>query len=453
MFKRTCWLLVAVLVPLVVLGGIGQVEVMARSSREETAVVAAPLDVIINEWSQGNGSNKEWVELLVVNGPVDLRGWDLGDSSAGDLTFKNDVLWQSVPSGSLIVLYNGAINERDDVLPSDDNDLIDCVVVIPHNNAQFFSGSWPAFSNSTTSDNPFLRDENDDLIHDFSIAPGSSLHPIAYENAQYNGETAVGVSISVNWSNETAVSATPGTGNGGVNSIWVNQLCQGFVAGADLIVNKTAPPEVGPDSTLVYEISLQNAGSLTATAVTLTDTLPNGVIYVADDSGYVIDKPDAHTLVWQVGQVEPGGLHQFKITTTITTTATGTLENIITVTTSITEINKSNNHDSALTIINNGSGTAVLIDAILPDGWAGSDHADEAVSLRNVGDSSVSLNGWQINNKNLPANITLLPHKVIWLAKDAAAFTTQFGFAPDGFMADWPTLVNDGDEIALSNNQ
>jgi hypothetical protein len=105
MFKRMCWLLVIILLPLLlVAAGFSQV----RGMMGETAVTAAPFDVIINEWSQGHGGNKEWVELLVVNGPIDLRGWDLGDSSPGDLTFSQDIFWQALPSGSLIVIYNGA---------------------------------------------------------------------------------------------------------------------------------------------------------------------------------------------------------------------------------------------------------------------------------------------------------------------------------------------------------
>ena len=43
---------------------------------------------IINEWSQGNGGSKEWVELLVVSGPQDLRGWSLSDKTPTDLTFR-----------------------------------------------------------------------------------------------------------------------------------------------------------------------------------------------------------------------------------------------------------------------------------------------------------------------------------------------------------------------------
>ena len=71
--------------------------------------------LIIHEWSQGQGDRKEWVELLTTAGPLDLRGWDLGDSSPGDLTFADHPTWQAVTTGTLIIIYNGA--DPDLILP------------------------------------------------------------------------------------------------------------------------------------------------------------------------------------------------------------------------------------------------------------------------------------------------------------------------------------------------
>lgn len=107
MRQRIAWLFVALCLPLLGLWHFYRVAGWAGP--------AAPYEVIINEWSQGNGGDREWVELLVITGPVDLRGWDLGDESAGDLAFTNHALWSSVPSGSLIVVYNG--DSPDSILP------------------------------------------------------------------------------------------------------------------------------------------------------------------------------------------------------------------------------------------------------------------------------------------------------------------------------------------------
>ena len=64
------------------------------------ARVSLAQSVVVNEFSQGSGGNKEWVELLVVNNGVDMRGWELGDNDDGTWTsileFTTDANWSSV---------------------------------------------------------------------------------------------------------------------------------------------------------------------------------------------------------------------------------------------------------------------------------------------------------------------------------------------------------------------
>ncbi len=450
MFKRTCWLLAAVWVPLVLLIGIGRVEGLVGSGQEETAVTAAPYAVIVNEWSQGHGGSKEWVELLVVQGPADLRGWDLGDSSPGDLSFSQDLFWQAVPTGTLLLIYNGS--DPDDILPADDQNVADCLVTLPHNHAQFFTGGWPAFSNTTAADNPHLRDETDNTIHDFSTDPGSTMHPGSQQNAAYLGETAVGVSQVANWQNDTAAQATPGQGNGGSNSAWINQLCQNTEIAADLAVSKSAPVTIEAGGILTYVLQVQNVGTLMAEDVILTDSLPIGVTYLNDDSGYTAYQPHLGMVMWQLGQIHANDSHQFIVTTTVSNTVAGTLENVITATTSTTETHLSNNWDTALTTVQQATETAVLLDAVLYNGRADNDE-DEAVVLRNVGADPVDLTNWQLNDKALPASIIIAPGETVWLTKNAAAFTQQFGFAPDGQLVSWPRLSNSGGEVLLINHE
>lgn len=200
----------------------GMVQPAAVSHAAQPAPEAA-YDVIVNEWSQGHGGNQEWVELLVTTGPVDLRGWDLLDAnSTARVTLSNDSAWQSVPVGTLIVIYNGG--DRDTSLPPDDTDFGDCAVVIPHNNATYFSGSWPLFGNSVNGDNPHLRDAGDVTVHDYSTAPGATaaLHPGAGQCTYYTGNTAAGVAVAASWAaDQPADQATPGMGNGGDNTAWI----------------------------------------------------------------------------------------------------------------------------------------------------------------------------------------------------------------------------------------
>jgi hypothetical protein len=118
--NRLAGLLAAFVLPLLLLTFVTQMGQAAN----ETAVTptAQPFALIINEWSQGNGGTKEWVELLVVDGPLDLRGWNLAgdEESPSSVTFANHALWASIPTGTIIVIYNGS--QPDDVLPPDDED-------------------------------------------------------------------------------------------------------------------------------------------------------------------------------------------------------------------------------------------------------------------------------------------------------------------------------------------
>ncbi|NHZ72646.1 MAG: DUF11 domain-containing protein, partial [Aquificales bacterium] len=315
---------------------------------------------------------------------------------------------------------------------------------------QIYTGSL-----SNSGEQLYLRDDSGQII-DSANGNGGGWPAGSGSPNYYSMErtSRIAADEDANWENNDSVTRNGLDANGDPingtpksdNSGWV------VLNVADLVVNKNTLAQIEPNSTLIYEISVHNVGNLTATAVILTDTLPDDVVYVIDDSGYSLSQPDAHTLVWQVGQIEASDSLQFNITTTVDVAASGSLENVITATTTTTETNLSNNWDTAVTTVDNGAETAVLLDAVLPDGWTGSNHADEAVSLRNVGDRAVNLDGWQVNGKALPLNMTLLPGEIAWLTKDATAFTQQFGFAPDGVLASWPLLTNDGGEVLLSNN-
>lgn len=103
--------------------------------------------VFINEVSQGESGNKEYIELLVVGSEkcsvVDLRSWIVDDNngdfgtggiSRGYLKFTDDVLWSRIMSGTIIVLWNVEDTSTTlknlglDILDTDPNDFR---IVIP----------------------------------------------------------------------------------------------------------------------------------------------------------------------------------------------------------------------------------------------------------------------------------------------------------------------------------
>ena len=448
MVRRLFWLVITLLLPLCLL--LFAVDIGQGRAAGNTA---APYDVIINEWSQGESGNKEWVELLVVNGSLDLRGWDLGDNSPGDLTFANNPFWANVSAGSLIVIYNG--NDPDNnILPPNDSDWSDCVVILPHN-SPLFTGSWPLFSNTTPDDNPVLRDSGDNVIHDFTAAPGSTVRPGVNQATRFNSGSVAVVGEPGHWSKIGWNFATPGTGNTVENSAWISALCQGSNAPmADLQVAKTGPAAVSLNEIITYTISLQNSGRYTATDVILTDTLPLALSYAGDNSGFTVQEPIPNTLIWEIGAVPTGTLVTFQLTATIQATTAGNITNTIRATTSYTETSLSNNIASAVTYLDDGLQPTVLLYAVYYDGYALGD-IDEAVALINVGQATANLGGWRLSNGSsqtiIPANILLAPGEMKWLARSAgaAAFALNFGFLPDVLLASWPGFANTGDEVIL----
>ena len=455
--KRLVWVTVSISLPLFVL------LLAIRQARATAVPTIAPFDVIINEWSQGNGGSKEWVELLVVNGPLDMRGWELDDTnSSGSLLFSNDPAWGSVPRGTLLVIYNAA--DPDTVLPPDDTDLGDCTAVIPHNHPTLFSGSWPALANTTSSDNPLILDAGSVTIHDFSVDPGAALHPGSNENAQYWQDTAVGVSNPNYWSNEAASAATPGLGNTLINTNWIASLCVPPIGETDLTVQKSGPATAVASSTITYTINLQNIGQATATDVFLTDTLPLGLSYLTDNSSLPLNRPDARTLVWQVGEMMTDTAVSFQITAHISTAVIGSITNFITATTTFSESNSGNNYSQVTTLVSSGQQPNILLEAVLADGYAPADD-DEAVALSNLGNSPVDLTDWQLldggtGSTGLPSGTILAPGEQLWLTKANLAFRRQFGFDADleaidsdpsipNLTSSWPGFANSGDKVIL----
>ncbi|MFN2252327.1 MAG: phospholipase D-like domain-containing protein [Anaerolineae bacterium] len=108
---------------------------------------------------------------------------------------------------------------------------------------------------------------------------------------------------------------------------------------------------------------------------------------------------------------------------------------------------------------------SVLVSAVFYDGYAPRD-ADEAVQLWNVGESGVDLSRWTVTDGEgtaaFPSGAALAAGDYLWLAREAEAFATSFGFEPDwawsradaaapllATTGGGPALANGGDEVLL----
>lgn len=163
---------------------------------------------MIQEFSQGTGS-AEWVEILTLQ-EGSFRNWALSDNSATRLTFAASAVWDNIPAGTLIVIYNGAA--KDSLLPVDDADPADGKMIIASNNATFFSGAavWPALGNS--GDAIVLRNAANAVVSRVGYGNDTTSQPNvgavnSGKSAYYMGGDDAGASVASQWVVTTSTSA------------------------------------------------------------------------------------------------------------------------------------------------------------------------------------------------------------------------------------------------------
>ena len=166
---------------------------------------------IIHEFSQGPpGGASEWIEILTLQ-TGSLAYWDLGDAANNLIVFVDDPVWDNIPAGTLIVIYNGAF--RDPLLPADDADPTDGRMIVSSTNAAFFDDgfdAWLPLGNS--GDAIFLSNDEQVVIH--SVAYGNSTAAMpnvgsvgSGKSAYYAGDTDPGAGTASQWRTTTALTA------------------------------------------------------------------------------------------------------------------------------------------------------------------------------------------------------------------------------------------------------
>jgi phosphatidylserine/phosphatidylglycerophosphate/cardiolipin synthase-like enzyme len=186
--------------------------------------------VVINELYNSSATTDEWVELVVVQDSLDMRGWDLRDFSSGGaaqapLVFSNDALWSSVRKGTIIVVGQ-ALAFVEDV------DASDGVVQIRSNNALYFSGT--VFTFAGTSDAIQIRNAADTHIFGVSWGTGNAaslpspkVHFTGTMSSGstifFNEDTLPELTTTTNWTFNTTAQ-TRGAGNTALNIAWISSL-------------------------------------------------------------------------------------------------------------------------------------------------------------------------------------------------------------------------------------
>lgn len=252
--------------------------------------------LIVNEFSQGDSQDKEYIEFLVVgnrtcsDSTADLRNWIFDDNSgwygagagfgiaSGHYRFANIDNWSKVPFGSIILVYNGAnkngaITLADD--PEDANNDNVYVVSISSIPSDYIDelASEPSAGNSNPdyiypdpSNGGYdkainwavrigLRNQGDAVVvvdpnnldsAFFAItyqglpAPGSRIPNISLDSVGV-GKAAYLSGSGYNDATQWVISdvETPGSANGAVNAQWIASMKTGGSFDLELTANST----------------------------------------------------------------------------------------------------------------------------------------------------------------------------------------------------------------------
>ncbi len=117
------------------------------------------------------------------------------------------------------------------------------------------------------------------------------------------------------------------------------------IASADVGVALAGPPTVQLGETFAYRVDYSNNGTDMADGVTITDTLPPGVLYLADNAPFPHFGGGAGPIIWTAGSWPSGTAGSFLITATVSTAPAGSLfVNAVDVASSTYDEQPGNNH-------------------------------------------------------------------------------------------------------------
>ncbi len=233
--------------------------------------------LVLNEFSQGNGGTKEYIELLVAGNKtctdscMDLRGWVFDDHNGwygassgmgiatGCMRFANVSSWSCVPYGSLILICNDGDKNQSINLPDDPTDANqDNIYIVPansvvieQNNSTPVSPSsinyvYPStgFSSGGNWGNIGFANTGDAVIITSPATPNTAFFSLTYGNVS-GGSVHFSPSGSgrvyyqsgnqpfnaAAWQTGSAgVNETPGAPNTTANGAWISAM-KSFVGG------------------------------------------------------------------------------------------------------------------------------------------------------------------------------------------------------------------------------
>ncbi|HEX9252573.1 MAG TPA: phospholipase D-like domain-containing protein [Ignavibacteriaceae bacterium] len=216
-----------------------------------------PQSIIINEIYNSSASD-EWVELLVVQDSIDVRGWDLRDfSSSGGaqqpLVFANNQLWSNLRKGTIIIVA------RSENTFTEDLDASDYLLIVKSTNTLYLTGNPFLIAGSSEA----IQIRNNSQTHIFGVSWGTAnANSLPSPKVHLAGPSSSGTSVffnednvskltnAVNWTMSGA--PTMGIGNTAANINWILSL-RARVDGSGTVT--MTPQIVSGDSTLTLSFN------------------------------------------------------------------------------------------------------------------------------------------------------------------------------------------------------
>jgi cardiolipin synthase len=176
---------------------------------------------------------------------------------------------------------------------------------------------------------------------------------------------------------------------------------------ADLAIEKRGPFATTPGTLLTYTLTFSNIGALTATDVTIVDSLPTDVEYIRSSAPYTLTEPGPGILVWEVGRMDPGsGPAAFSLTIRLAPVWTGTMTNTAVISSSTVERRWVDNETAwAVQVDDSGPFVDLVIDKRGPARVATGEEFTYTLELANRGE--VTATGVVVTDE-LPAGVTVL---------------------------------------------
>lgn len=229
--------------------------------------------IIITKFSQGCSGNGEWVELLVLQDNLDLRGYSYSESggslrtigstySSGKITtFSTATAWSSVKAGTRILIYNTADLTNTGVLPYARTDFNAGVVILGHADAAYFTNavaySSGLYTNGTATDRPIIVNASNVVIDQLQTGSPTGGNMVVFTGSSYSG-----LATSGNWSYLTGCSSSVANGSPGqpVNGAQRSWICSLRGTGTPSNSGNTFSTSYASTTSVTYNITAPASG-------------------------------------------------------------------------------------------------------------------------------------------------------------------------------------------------